>query len=406
MTTRTLLLALAAFLAVSADAAAQNGMSVLSRYGIGELNSFTTGRQRGMGHVSVPLASPSDISVVNPAAWSAVDGLRLQGDLVYEYESYAKNSNLSYGGTAVKGLQFSFPVEEELRTRLVFGFLPLSRVNYKLSGQDSVSGTAFTTHYLGSGGISTFRFGGAMQPASFLRFGAALEYSFGTIDQSWEMTFQSTTYFNTLEKRSTTHRGLGGVFGVLVTPSDNLTLGASFTTPVSLTATRDLYFQYLIADSTEAGTEGTVEVPLRWGVGASWSPAPGLLTAVDYSQQAWGDAQVFSTAPSELRTQSRLSVGAEWYPGAGVQSPSFWRRLTYRAGLVRQSNYVALNNIDETETLITAGLGVPLFGQNRMDLALEYGWRGDDASLLGSRSLFRFSVSFSVGEGWFIRKND
>lgn len=397
---------LAAVLALAPAAPAQHGMSILSRYGIGELGACSTARQRGMGYLSAALFSQHDINQTNPAAWSSLNGMRLQGDLVYEFESYSKNSNLSYGATAVSGLQFAIPVEDMLRTRVVFGFLPVSRVGYKLNTYDSTQGNRFQTEYLGNGGISSLRLGAAMQPLPFLRLGAAFEYYFGAIDQEWDINFEGGTYVNSRQTLSTSHHGTGGFFGMQLTPIDNLTLGASFTAPATLTASRDEFYQYYSGDTTILGAGGTTDIPMRWSAGAAYQVTPSVLVGADYTQQSWKDAQIFRSAQMQLGTQSRLSAGIEWSPAAGELSPSSWRRLSYRLGIMRQTGYVSIGGIDETETFVTAGLSIPIFTQNRIDLGLEYGWRGDETSVLGSRSLLRLSASFCVGEFFFVRRSE
>jgi hypothetical protein len=325
---------------------------------------------------------------------------------VYEFESYSKNSNLSYGATTVSGLQFSIPVENALRTRVVFGFLPVSRVGYKLHTYNVSRDDRYETQYNGTGGISSLRLGAALQPLPFLRLGAAFEYYFGAIDQEWANTFESGTYFNARETLSTSHHGPGGIFGLQLAPMDNLLIGASFTAPVSLAATRDEWYQYSTHDTTIAGAEGSTDLPMRWSAGVAYHVTPAVLVGADYTQQSWKDAQVFNGAQTELGTLSRLSAGLEWYPGAGELSPSSWSRLTYRLGIMRQSGYVSIGGVTETETFLTAGFGIPIYAHNRVDLGIEYGWRGDDASVLGPRSLLRLSATFSVGEFFFVRRSE
>jgi hypothetical protein len=405
MTQRLLALAAALLLVVPA-AVAQHGMSILSRYGIGELNAYGTARQRGMGHAGTALWSPNDISQSNPAAWSGLTGLRLQGDLVYEFESYSKNTALSYGATAVSGLQFAVPIEDGWHSRFVLGFLPVSRVGYKLNTYDSVESTPYRTEYVGNGGISSLRLGAAAQPLPFLRLGAAFEYYFGAIDQEWDVTFQGGTYVNTRQTLSTSHHGAGGMAGLQLMPAEGLTIGASVSAPASLTASRDEFYQYYTGDTTILGDAGSTDIPLRWSAGASYQAAPTVLVAADYTQQSWKDATVFRSSQVQLGTFSRLSAGIEWIPGAGELSPSSWRRLAYRLGVTRQKGYVSLGGVDETETFVTAGLSIPIYSLNRIDLALEYGWRGEDASLLGPRSLIRLSAGFCVGELFFVRRSE
>jgi hypothetical protein len=399
---------LAIFFAVSAfpllSVLGQNGGSILSRYGIGDLSGFQTARQRGLGGLATPLQSDQDISQLNPAAWTLVEGLRVQGDLSYEFESYSKNSNLSIGSTGLSGFQFSVPVQEELRSRIVFGFLPYSRVGYKLRSDGAIDGDRYGVEYLGNGGLSIIRLGTAIRPVPFLSLGASAHYFFGVIDQEWDIDFENGTRFDTKESRLTNFHGFGYTLGAQVTVDNRFMAGIAVEPSVTLTGSRNVFFQYITNDSTVEGASGELNIPLRFTAGIAAYITPRLLAAAEFQVQDWAGATVFDGVQQQLDRAMRFSAGLEWQPGRGEFQPDFWKRTAYRIGFSLRELPVRLTGETERETFITAGMGIPILQQNRADVALEYGWRGSDASMLGPRSVIRLSLSMSVGESWFVRR--
>jgi hypothetical protein len=401
---RTLVL----LLLLASAASAQNGGSILSRFGIGDLDPALTSRQRGMGGAASALESQHDISLSNPAQWTGINGLRLQGGGLFEFEQYSKGSNLAYGSTIIKGFKFALPIEESTRLRLVTGFLPVSRVGYELRGTGTVSGETYRADYTGSGGVSQFSFGAAFKPASFLSLGASYRFLFGTIEREQHVVFDNTTLFGSTQRQTTSHNGSGFTVGALVAfPSllEDLSIGVSVSPAMSLTATRNYTFRYSTHDSTVAGETGTQDIPLRFSVGVSQRIGKRLLAAIDFSSQDWNNAIVFDGVPGNLTATTRFGAGLEWQNNDPDLPTAAARAVFFRLGFYQQTGYALLDGEKEKDTFITLGAGVPILGINRVDGALEIGWRGSADQTLGSRMLVRFALSVSVGESWFVRRD-
>ena len=163
-------------------AQAQNGGTIESRYGIGELDLSATARQHAMGGVTVTLPGAKDLSLTNPAAWSSVNELRLQGGFSIEHLSLSR-SDIGMTNSAIKGFQFVFPLEDSWRLRLGTSLIPVSRSSYKTVVDGIIEEDSYTGTYEGSGGLSMFSVGVALEPLPHVRIGAAYQYYFGTIEQ-------------------------------------------------------------------------------------------------------------------------------------------------------------------------------------------------------------------------------
>ncbi len=398
-------IAIALFLLCSATAFAQNGGTIESRFGIGELNSLTTSRQRGMGGVSTPLLSEYDINQSNPAAWTSVNQLRLSTGVTFEHLTMSKTSNTVASG-AIKGFQFLFPLEESMRTRFSAGLLPISRSEYSAIGTQSIEGDEYDITYEGNGGISMLRAGFAFTPIDKLSFGAAYLYYFGTIEQSWELRFDDPKYFPAVQRRATSHNGSGVLIGVVYDGPGGLTFGASVSPEVSLSAGRNLVLSYSTMDSTISGAAGTQTIPMEYALGLSWRMNDEMLFAMDYRAQNWSEAIVFSEKQSALGAAYTMNVGFEWQPFIKQIDARTLSRTVFRFGLSLAQPYISLQDNDVQEIFLTTGAGFPIFGSSRADVAAGYGWRGSESNLLGTQNIFRLSLSVSVGESWFIRNKE
>ncbi|MBE0642846.1 MAG: hypothetical protein IH600_02080 [Bacteroidetes bacterium] len=394
-----------AFLLFTSVAGAQNGGTVESRYGIGELDLMVTARQRGMGTTASGLASSTDINSINPAAWSSIMELRLQGGMSFEYITTSHSSD-AFSSGAIKGFSFVFPLEESMRLRLGSAMMPVSRSEYKTLGYGTLEGEPYTVTYEGAGGLSLFRAGLSAEPLPHVKIGAAYNYYFGNIDQSSELRFDNGAWFPARQTRATSHSGSGFLLGALYDGVKDLTLGVSMRTAASLNASRNLVYEYSTQDSTLLGASGTQDLPMALSVGVSWQVSDELLLATDYSRQDWTDAIVFDGKQNGQGEAYKWAVGAEWYPYKNDLDARTLSRTAFRVGFYQQQTYMSIDNQTGTEYFFTAGAGFPIFGSNRGDVALEYGWRGSDSQLLGTQNILRATVSVTVGEPWFIRKTD
>jgi len=385
-------------------ALAQNGNSVLSRFGVGDLDNLATVAQRAMGYVSQPVFSGYDISLSNPASWTHIDKLRLNGAMSWEHESSSRSSDLNTASLGFKTLQLALPLDEDWRSRLVLGLQSYSTVNYDLLASGAVESHRYTAEYSGAGGLAYAVLGAALRLVPSLNIGAAARWYFGTIDHSWDVRFDDDAYYDTRQQRSTSHGGIGFLFGLLYTGIDGFAIGASVSPNSTLDAARDYVFRYSTHDSTVRASESVQDIPLRYQAGLSWRAGERLLLAADVCAQDWTEARVFGLKQPERTSSYRVGVGAEWMPGGADDAPAA-RNMLLRFGLARQKLPMLLQGEEQNETYLTAGAGFPIFGDSRADASVEAGLRGNSDQLLGSRFIMRLSLNISVGEGWFLRRD-
>ena len=389
-------------------ASAQNGTSPLARYGIGELHEFTTVRGRGMGSVSAALPSMYDISQSNPALWSQLKNIRLQADMNFELEDFTIGSTeFSNTSARIRSLHLSFPVSEDYGVSIVGGFSPLSRADYEIQGRAQEGAEDYTVTYIGTGGISSFRVGTSFKPLSSLYIGASFRYYFGTIDQRWDIEFDNNAFYPTAERRSTSHTGSGYTLGVYYDGLKPLTAAFAISPEVALNGSRNFTYEYSTGDSTAEGASGEVTIPTRMTASLGYKVDGNWLVGLQYNMQDWQNAIIFDKKQNQLGNAYKIGGGVEWIPGEAPENEQdYWQHIAVRLGFSMAENYVQIDGEARSVSMISAGFGFPIIGNNRADLALEYGWSGSDSSPAGSQSIIRITLGVSAGEAWFKRNTN
>ena len=85
---------------------------------------------------------------------------------------------------------------------------------------------------------------------------------------------------------------------------------------------------------------------------------------------------------------------------------SLFERIAYRFGYFTQPYFHQdVEGNDIREHWISAGLGIPLLRNvSQIDIAIQYGTRGDLDTNGISEKLLRLNLSISGGEKWFVQR--
>jgi hypothetical protein len=96
-----------------------------------------------------------------------------------------------------------------------------------------------------------------------------------------------------------------------------------------------------------------------------------------------------------------MSSGIEFLPAR--DAVSYWQRVVYRAGAAYNSTYYSFNGETIREAFATAGIGLPISADARLNLGLQAGIRGTTANGLQRDTIVRFSLTISGSELWFLK---
>jgi hypothetical protein len=275
-----------------------------------------------------------------------------------------------------------------------------------------------------------------------LAVGANVSYLFGNFDNTRRSIFDpSGNYFNTrtgiTTRVSDVYFDYGSQFSFYVDSvmtkdstgrkykrdlRDNLkiSLGATFSAKSDISARMDslsvTYFynslgNEIVKDTMQLSqnTNGTITLPLSFGVGASIKKGDRWLFAADFAMQNWSSFSSFNQNPG-LKNSMRVSVGGQFIPDAVSKASTngnYFMRVQYRLGARYSQTALELKSSQLNEYAVSAGLGFPV-GRNfythtfsMVNIGAEYGQRGTTSNGLIRENFLKITVGFTINDRWF-----
>jgi len=400
---------------VSSVVFAASGGSGYSRYGIGDLRYFNSGRSAGMGGAGLALLPSNTIGQLNPAAWTNIFRTQFSVGMLYEGFSTADSATSAFlSGMNFNGAAFAFPVVSSSGITLAVGLTPYSTINYHIVSPQSNAGLLYDVEYIGEGGISLGFLGSSVKIGNSLHLGAKLNYYFGTMRHTVSQQFADNSLFTDVENlRTLSAKGIGITIGGVYTGFRNVfhleessffNLGVVFSTPASMSATEEHLLTYTTSSATSRDTiylpESSFTLPLSLGVGIAYGTERYALAA-DVSYQPWRDVTGTGVMLPPRRNSVRLSFGGELLPKR--EPTTFVERVAYRAGFFYHASYYRIRSQAINEIGFTAGCGLPVISDTRLNIGIEYSFRGTTVSQLQKDKILRISFTLNGGEQWFYR---
>ncbi len=407
--------------------------SPYSRYGIGDVNSSPFAHYYGMGSLNIPLADMQYLNVGNPASYSFIGKYRPIMDIGISSNFMllsTENSNQPTTTVALRNFAMGLPFSN--RWGGSFGLLPYSSVGYDITNTE-YDATLDSIQYIykGSGGINKAYIGTAYKFINSdnhkLSVGFNANYLFGTILHERRVVFPASTgYFNSLFKDETVYGDfvfdIGLQYKGKVNDKTQLLVGANFSTPASVKATRsDEAFSFDgfgINDTIQLidSINGTIKLPKSLGYGIALIFNNKFTVGIQYKLQDWADYEEnFNNTiiSDQLKNSSSLSFGMRYTPiidNRRINEPLF-KIAEYRMGLKYANTYLQLNETQLTNYGISFGIGLPLrksASTSMINLGVEAGQRGTlDNNLIKEQYInvyFGLSLSPHVYDTWFRKR--
>ena len=402
---RTILGVVLATLLLAAPLAA--GGSTYSRYGIGDILYANGGRAYAFGGASISLIGEGFINEFNPAGLAGIQLTRFSGDFsLTHFRSTSDEGTANWGHGGFAGAAFAIPIDTANGVVLSLQASPYSVVGYAVSAEDSTSLVPSHQTYTGSGGISQLAIGLSASLTQQVHVGAKLQYYFGTLHQYATSTFDDDSYTSSTFDRTTHYSGFGFTGGIIVDKVGEL-LGVPALTPLTVGAVfqsgwhADLSEEEIVATTdTNYRRSGAAVVPSGFGFGASFLASHRYLISADVFSQSWGSATVDGVHPDALRNSLRAALGLEVLPERA--GDSYWKRVAYRFGAYTATTYLQLNGQGINESGVTAGLGLPMGPDARINLALQVASRGTTTAGLQKDLIVRLTLGVTATELWFM----
>lgn len=390
------------------------GGSIYTRFGLGDIHSPFSGRRFAMGELGIALTDKDYLSFINPASLSDLRLSRFESGMIYSGNN-AKNSLSSVFHTSINitGLMTGFPIDRENGISFATGLIPYSDVGYQvLEIQSNPLVDDHTVKYSGEGGLFKFVIGGSYRLPFNFSLGATYDYYFGRIEKITSVTFISdSTFGNVSFNRETNFHGIGMTAGLI---SSNLSqiFGESFIKDFrigmvyspAVTLSRDSVDNSSTAIGTITTSTGSIKskLPYKLGVGASFNLLNKYTFTLDYLYQPFSQFTNNNLRSSNLQDYYKMSLGFE-FRNLEIISDDFWDNVMLRAGVSLEQTQYLIDGYGIKQFSIYGGIALPISFDNTIDLGFQYGRRGTTDNNLLQENIFKFNLTLSIGEIWFLR---
>jgi len=393
-----------------------SGNSIYTRFGIGDLNHSYSARRLALGELGIGIKDFDYLNGLNPAGWTQLRLTRFETGLVMDGNNISSNAGSAFHSkTIFSGLMFGFPIDRQYGISFVAGLLPYSKVNYELSfsNNDPLVGDHELV-YSGNGGLYKGIVGVSYNLPFDFALGVSLDYYNGQINYESSITFdQGSTYRDAAFTRQYTYNSLGFTTGLI---SSNLAslfnsnlikdlrIGIIYSSGSNVTTDTLDISTTLLGEISTSSAEVITKIPHRLGAGLSFKLTDSYLFMLDYIYQPMSKYKRNNYRENNFRDMTKISFGME-YRNPDFRSQSFWEQIMLRLGLSYEQTQYEINGNGVDQYSIYTGFSVPLSFDNTLDFGFQYGKRGTTESNLIKENIFKFSVSLSVGELWFLRQD-
>lgn len=378
--------------------------SPFSRYAYGDLNENVPTAYRAMGGVGIGMRNNRVICSAQPASYTACDSLTFMMDVAAS-ASWSRYSDARGMKNKANGNLEYFTIQVPLWKRWVaasVGVLPYSSVGYDISMNDSTDGYHYTKAYNGFGNISEVYGGLSVNICNWFAIGANIYYMWGELNRMRTLTFEETGLNPTIQDEMLSVSNVRLRYGAQFfhTWADHsITLGAIFENKMKLNSKYEVV-ETQTYDSIPVQEEGW-ELPMVYGVGASYNWANRLTVGFDYEHQAMASALYNGLKGREngLQDHNRFAAGVEYRHNANGRK--YVERMMWRLGVNVQDEYLA--SIGAKRISASIGIGFPLHTIGTViNTTIEYTHRGSSAGL--EDNSLRFTIGASIAENWFFKR--
>ena len=405
---------------------AENGMnSPYTRYGFGQLSSMSVGANKGIGGTGIGLQNNSQINLLNPASYAAVDTLTFLMDI----GASLHNTNFAESGVKMNARNTTFDylaMQFRLSPRLgmTIAMMPFSNIGYNFSNsaiinsyQDPITGEiikveegeeiSVTNRYYGDGGLRQVTAGLGWRPFKGFSIGANFSYLYGEayhyVYNQYNESSISTRTKQYLADISTYKTDFGAQYQATF-GKNRITLGATY--QLGHTIDNDIYIIDMISTGSTVTSSDTLRstpmsIPSGYGVGISYTYDQRLTFAADYSVQQYSTAEFFGMKGADYH---RASIGVEYIPEHITRK--LFRRARYRAGLhMATAHYQIGDQQGPTEYGASIGIGLPIMNgwgsKSVINISGQAVHVRPNAPGMITENYLRLSIGLSLNETWF-----
>jgi long-subunit fatty acid transport protein len=398
------------------------GNSPYSQIGIGDIHSPAFVPNMAMGNTGISNANGIYINNLNPALLVRNRSAIFDVGVVGQYKKImTSNSSQQDLGGNLRYLAYAFPVSK--KWTLAASLRPYSSVDYRINSVGTIQGGTTPVNYTfeGRGGLNSVDFTNGVNIVKGLYVGVKASYLFGnvtdeSISQIVNESGNSSSENRVAFVKRTNYSDITFQTGIAYRKSlrSNLFANAGFVYDFAnnLNGKRLIAFQPREAtgtplsgfDTIVANQRGTVRLPAQYKFGFSLDNPFHWAIAADIYLQDWSEFVNFDIS-EPLGNSYTLALGGEYIPDISSVS-SYFKRITYRAGLNYSKTPIVINGEQIEDFGINFGGSLPIRGFSDLNLAFTLGQRGTVNNNLIKEQYFKVAVGFTLNglyDRWFVK---
>ena len=400
--------------AIAALSYGQNAtLSPYSYYGFGQPANGSMAENNMMGGITV-YADSTHFSLDNPATLKKLDFVQYRVGASYNSVQQISSNEKGHNSTAsLNYLSLSVPTKH---FAFSFGLKPKTSLGYRVKELGQLDDLETTTFYDGAGGVNTTFLGIAVTPIKGLSLGILANYNFGFTEKVFTQSILGVQLGTQILTRSELS-GLNYVFGAhydkLIKSKYTLQLSATYTPKTSL---ESINTRFISSTTTNGGIDSQESIDLgslantsnkfssETNLGVGFGVSQKWFVGFNYLNNSKGLTNPLeSNADVKYEATSRISLGGFYIPKYDSFT-SYISRIAYRLGTRLETTGLVLNNQPIEDFGITFGLGLPVGGMSKINIAVELGQLGTLDGGLIKENYTNIMLGFSLSDIWFIKR--
>jgi len=345
-----------------------------SSNGIGEIFYDELGGARGMGGAGIANPNGRNLMWGNPALLTSfgIHTYSFGASHLREKASTGRTDDTDFARTRAELFKLVIPLGKGIV--LGWGLTPFSRTDSMLR----YPGDGYEDRVRFTGGITVSSAGIAGSFGDFIRFGTALNYNFGMIEERWERLFAADDYHDSVDYVKRKYRGYGVTVGLISKVYGNTNIGIGYTGSTDLDVRVVVRPGSISNPEADYGNE-TAALPEMWRIGLSTVFPNRMTVCMDFSLARWENAARTELEKKMYTDTYRFGAGIRTAPSRELNAP-FYRKLPVSVGVKFGTQYYrSFPKVDVVhEKAVTAGVEIP-FRENVAALitSFEFGLKGD-----------------------------
>jgi hypothetical protein len=369
---------------------------------IGSYRSPYSTSALGRGGYELSFVDSLCINQMNYALWTRLENTSISLNFNYTGTSTKSDQSDIYSTDAgFTGGYITLPLWKQ-KLVLGMGLTPrcINDIGIKVLGVGPDSNA--TQKLFSKGNLSEAVMVGSYSPVPKISLALEVGYDFGMIKDEMSLLYNNSIYSDIFVYDEYQMQGVN--FGVngFYTISEKFDLGFKYKSPTQISVHQERKSSNLSGSIKQTRD---VNLPALFALGLSYKMSPLWQTGIDCIYQDWeGSYTVDGSKVMNINDSYRIGLGFEKSPVEKRFMP-YLQSLSWRGGLFFSQLNVTVQDNPVYEYGISAGLSLPIRRhRNRVDLAFEFGQRGDAKSNILHEQFIGISVSVLSSERWFVRE--